>query len=109
MTIGKYYSTKPDSKMATTTLNGLKNLWPLQSRKVSEYRPTRDPTQTIENAVDVFPDLPDLAGAYSDLASVLEEIGDSSGATAARKRSAKLRKELEEVDESRRKAIAETK
>src|SRR5207253_903761 len=41
-----------------------------------------DAKQTIENAIDLYPQgyLPELSGAYHDLSSVLEEIGDSVSA-----------------------------
>ena len=66
-----------------------------------------DAKQTIEYAIDLYPQgyLPELSGAYNDLASVLEEIGDSAGASVAMKKSAEVCKEWDELVESRRKGI----
>jgi tetratricopeptide (TPR) repeat protein len=70
-----------------------------KQRKLDECR------QTIESAIGLFPDPPDLAGAYNELASVLEEIGDSPGTAKAMKKSAELRHEWDQVVESRTKAM----
>jgi hypothetical protein len=63
-----------------------------------------DAKQTIENAIGTYPDgcLPELSGAYNDLASVLEEMGDSGTASAAKRKAAELQKEWDEIVESRK-------
>ena len=62
---------------------------------------------TIECAIERFPAgyLPELSGAYEDLASVEELMGDANGAFAARRKSVELRKEWNALVESRKSTL----
>jgi tetratricopeptide (TPR) repeat protein len=58
---------------------------------------------TIEVAIKVYPaaSLPELSQAYADLASVLAQLGDPTGASAAAKKSKELRTQWDALVASR--------